>query len=134
MVEFRNPEEYIEYTRQRLVYGDVNLDAEGHVLPREEPEHWRSIRNTLVVGGRGHGKTSMQRYLEELHEQVQRVIDKTDELHRMAAGWPTTPEAPEIPEIEEFRWGCYPPTDMPAVGTMLWYARQATQFLAGGLR
>lgn len=118
--------EALEYQRQKLVWGGVLLDPAGRPVPREEPEYWRYLR----VSGRGYGKSSYARKMAEIQERIQRIIDKTEELHRLAATWPTT-TVTVIPEIDEFRWACHPPTDMPAPGTPAWYTRQAVQFLGG---
>ena len=115
--------------RQQLIFGDIMLDERGSVvMDRPVPEPWNYY---YYIGGRGYGKNTMAAKLRELHEEIQRIRDKTDELHRLAASWRMVPPARTVPEIEEFTWRCYAPTDMPAPGSPLWYARQATRFLAG---
>lgn len=122
MVEFRTTVEYIEYTRQMLMFGDVQLDADGHVvMDREDPDVWKHF---VHVGGRGHGKTSMQHHLASLHEEVQRLIDKTDQLHRLAAGWRTAPQGREAQGIAGVRWACTKPTTPAyAPGSYGWFVQ-----------
>lgn len=55
-------EEALEYQRQMLVWGDVLVDADSRPLPRETPVYWREIR----IGGRGHGKSYLQRLLNRV--------------------------------------------------------------------
>jgi hypothetical protein len=127
-----HPDDALEYTRQMIVYGSVLLGEDGRVLQREEPEYWKAIR----IGGRGSGKTYMQRHLERLHMEVQRVLDKTDELHRMAAGWQTSASRRTTPNIEPamVRWGCTSPTGAsPDADELTEYLMSMTRNMADAL-
>lgn len=99
-----------EYVKQMAVYGTVQLDADGKPSPRDEPDYWQHLR----VAGRGYGKTSYAKKMLEMQEQIQRLIDKTDELHRLAAGWVCAPKAhPATPDIAGLRWSCPSPSGDP---------------------
>lgn len=137
--------EVIEYQRQMLVWGDVQIGADGRPVPREpreESEYWKYF----TVGGRGNGKTARisaaldgsRAAIAWLDEHIAMLDvafrDREQGVRDLVRRSSLVPETPAIPEIEEFTWACYAPTDMPAPGTPDWYARQATEFLAGWSR
>jgi hypothetical protein len=124
-------EEKHEMVRQQLVFGDVELDDNNRpVMDRKVPDPWEYYYR---VGGRGWGKTSMVEYLRRLHEEVQRVIDKTDELHRMAAGWRTAPQPREIPDIAGVHWRCTTPTGYVSYSQLEEKYRAYTRGIVDGL-
>lgn len=37
---------------EQMVWGSVQTDGHGNVIPRPEPEHWAAIRTAVVTGGK----------------------------------------------------------------------------------
>jgi hypothetical protein len=127
------PEDCVEYYRQLLVYGEVILDDDGKIVHRKDPDYW-------VTRPRGYGKTAMGdqwRQIQEMidrtyelpimmmDEQIRRVIEGSDHLHRMAARWRMAPAQPATPQIGGVRWACRRPAQpeiLPyAYGSYGWF-------------
>ena len=134
---------------QQLVWGDVQTDGHGNVIPRELPEHWKPLQqaavagggveytrrlnrpDTVRIGGAMEGTRTAFAWLDEIHRQLHEKLDaqarEREALEKLLTEAMARPVA--APEIGSVCWSyrAHPPRP----GTGAWFEAEASGIISG---